>query len=131
MVCGPHMNGFQRAFSQIRPPSPFDFPWNRLDNIVCGWDCELDPGIRLRCKRFALINFEDGHDEDTLRRLLSAPAGMHPQRLLSAAMERSGKPIGGVQTDAAAGGAPSELGSTSGRTFSAPVLSQESYVIAM
>ena len=29
--------------------------------IVCGWDCELPPqqGIRLRCKRFTLLNFDD------------------------------------------------------------------------
>ena len=67
------MRGFQRAETKIHPTTPHDFPWNRLDNVVCGWNCELDPAIRLRCKRFALINYDD-HDEDSatlLHKLLS------------------------------------------------------------
>lgn len=78
--------GLRPLFEQIRPPTPFDFPFNRLDNIVCGWDSELDLTFRLRCKRFALLNFED-QSEDSFFRLLSAPAGT--QRLMSAAIERS------------------------------------------
>jgi len=89
MVAIPCMKGFQQMYSQIRPPTPFDFPWNRLDNIVCGWDCDLDLGIRLRSKRFTLLNFDD-HSEGSLRRLLSAPEGT--QRLLSAAFDHRAAP---------------------------------------
>lgn len=32
-VCGPHGVGYQQAFTQIRPTSPHDFPWNRLDQV--------------------------------------------------------------------------------------------------
>ena len=48
-------------------PSRHDFPWNRLDQIVCGWDWQLDKGLRLRCKRFALLDYE-AKQEDGLRR---------------------------------------------------------------
>ena len=48
-------------------PSRHDFPWNRLDQIVCGWDWQLDRGLRLRCKRFALLDYE-AKQEDGLRR---------------------------------------------------------------
>ena len=48
-------------------PSSHDFPWNRLDQIVCGWDWQLGTGLRLRCKRFALLDYED-KQEDGLRR---------------------------------------------------------------
>ena len=82
-VCGPHSNGYQRAFAQICSTPPHNFPWNRLDQLVCGWDCDLDLGLKLRCKRFALLDFHE-QLEDSLRTLLSAPAGT--QRLLSAAM---------------------------------------------
>ena len=82
-VCGPHGTGYQQASAQIRLTSPHEFPWNRLDQLVCGWDCDLDLGLRLRCKRFALLDFHE-QLEDSMRRLLSAPAGT--QRLLSAAM---------------------------------------------
>lgn len=85
-VCGPHGVGYQQAFTQIRPMSPHDFPWNRLDQLACGWDCDLDLGLKLRCKRFALLDFHE-QLEDSLRKLLSAPAGT--QRLLSAAMATS------------------------------------------
>ena len=82
-VCAPHGVGYQQAFAQIRSNSPHDFPWNRLDQVVCGWDCDLDLGLKLKCKRFALLDFHE-QLEDSMRRLLSAPAGT--QRLLSAAM---------------------------------------------
>ena len=48
-------------------PCRHDFPWNRLDQIVCGWDWQLDKGLRLRCKRFALLDYE-AKQEDGLRR---------------------------------------------------------------
>ena len=67
-VCGPHMATFQPALTTIRPSSPHDFPWNRLDQIVCGWDWQLGTGLRLRCKRFALLDYEVTQ-EDGLRRL--------------------------------------------------------------
>ena len=96
------MERFQPALTTIRPSSPHDFPWNRLDQvpttyyllftahyllttteysslttyhlpcnrldqIVCGWDWQLGTGLRLRCKRFALLDYE-AKQEDGLRR---------------------------------------------------------------
>lgn len=82
-VCGPHGKGFQRAATKIRATEPHVFPWNRLDSIVCGWDNYIDLDIRLRCKRFALLDFQEMR-EDSLRRLLTAPAGT--QRLMASSV---------------------------------------------
>ena len=62
LVITPHGHDFPRYH-----PSRHDFPWNRLDQIVCGWDWQLDKGLRLRCKRFALLDYE-AKQEDGLRR---------------------------------------------------------------
>ena len=32
--------------------------WTYLEQIVCGWTSDLDLGLRLRCKRFALLDFQ-------------------------------------------------------------------------
>ena len=96
-VCGPHMKGFQRYYSQFTPMNPTQIPWNQLDHIVCGWDRLEESnafGLRLRCKRFALLNLEEKR-EDSLRRLLSAPPGT--QRLLGAAMARRDEGPGSAQ----------------------------------
>ena len=83
-VCDPHSLGYQTAAALMRPTTSFDqYPWNSLDQVVCGWDCTLiSLPMRPRCKRFALLDFSGA--EDSLRRLLSAPEGT--QRLLAAAL---------------------------------------------
>ena len=86
LVWAPNSSGFQHLFTQIKPTAHHAFPWNRIDNTVCGWSPPSDLDLRdmrLRCKRFALLDFEK-RQEGSLLRLLSAPPGT--QRLLGAAM---------------------------------------------
>eukprot|EP00908_Phaeocystis_cordata_P025860 Transcript_8337.p1 GENE.Transcript_8337~~Transcript_8337.p1 ORF type:complete len:628 (+),score=288.23 Transcript_8337:230-1885(+) len=120
-VCGPHMDGFQPAFSTIRPSSPHDFPWNRLDQIVCGWDCQLGTGLRLRCKRFAFLDYE-AKQEDSLRKLLSAAPGT--QRLLSASLLSEDRTQSSAEKDGAAHGSATEVRR---RPRHAPVLSRDRF----
>ena len=50
VAAGVFCSSLQKPMTHTRPSSPHDFPWNRLDQIVCGWDCQLGTGLRLRCK---------------------------------------------------------------------------------
>ncbi len=126
-VCGPHGIGYQQAAALIRPTTSFDqYPWNSLDQVVCGWDCALiSLPMRPRCKRFALLDFSGA--EDSLRRLLSAPEGT--QRLLSAAIAKTGATPAPLNTPGSAAGLHSSAGSSAGgASGSVPVHAERSCV---
>ena len=42
MAFGPHSSGFQPAYTELRPTSPTDYPWNRLDQVGLMISARLD-----------------------------------------------------------------------------------------
>ena len=98
MFSGPLSHGFERSYTLIRPATPHNYPWNSVDHCVCGWNTHLGPSMRLRCKRFALLNFEN-RQGDLLSSILSAPLGT--QRLLRAAIMIERSEIADPQEDSA------------------------------